>query len=129
MSASGPYEMVRLLSIGVRLRIEAALMPLSEPGQINLVGHQCLPLGLGLGRGAEGAYGLKIIIYLQACPLRRLDDRIEEGRGVSTINCLCEQPVFSAHSKRAYCSFGAVVADFKTTVKQIRSRYLRCDSA
>ena|GEM_PF-5875761 len=74
-------------------------MPLLELGQINLVRHQCIPLGLGLGCGAEGADGFKIIIYLQACPLRRLDDRIEEGRGVSTVDSLAKKPVFPTKSK------------------------------
>jgi len=87
--------MVRFFPIGIRPRIEAALMPLLELGQIDLVGHQRLPLGLGPGCGAEGADGLKIIVYLQASPLSRLDDRIEEGRGVSSINSLAKKPVFS----------------------------------
>ena len=85
--------MVRFFPIGVRPRIEAALMPLLDLGQIDPVGHQRLPLGLGPGCGAEGADCLKIIIYFQACTLRRLDDRIEEGRGVSTIDSLAEKPV------------------------------------
>lgn len=55
--------MARLLPIRIRSCVDASLTPLIEPSQVNLVGHQYLPLGLGLDCKAIGTDGIKVITY------------------------------------------------------------------
>jgi hypothetical protein len=61
----------------------------------------------------------QIIKGHESIRLRRLDDAVENGAGIGTTLCICEEPVFPADHEGFNCPFDPVVVDLQLSMFDI----------
>ena len=97
--ARGSAEYVGGLSFCIGCCVVKALPQDIELLEVDVPGEQRLPLLISGTVGTKGTYVLKVLRWRNLCKLGGLDEGIEEGGCIRTINGLGKQPIFPAYQK------------------------------